>query len=151
MNKRLCVRGIILNNNSIYLIHRIKPDREYYTFPGGGIEKNESLNDALNREIMEELGIKVTIIKELYKYETDDRIETFILCNYLSGSFEEANGPEFFSKEYKSHGKYGQELIELNELNGYNLMPPTIREEILKDIAVDASLKSINYKEFKVY
>ncbi len=150
MDKRLCVRGIILNDNSIYLIHRIKPDREYYTLPGGGIEENESLEDALHREIIEELGIKVNIIKELYKYETDDRIETFVLCSYLSGSFKDANGPEWNSEEYKSHGKYGQELVNLNNLDKYNIMPPTIKDELLKDLLIDSSLKSIEYKEFKI-
>ncbi len=53
--------GIVTNNNNIALI---KKGRGGYTglldLPGGGIEHNENPNETLIREIMEEIGAKVT-------------------------------------------------------------------------------------------
>ncbi|HEY8892141.1 MAG TPA: NUDIX domain-containing protein [Clostridium sp.] len=37
----------------------------YHKLPGGGIEKGESIIEALNREVMEEVGAKIDIISEI--------------------------------------------------------------------------------------
>jgi len=37
----------------------------YHKLPGGGIEKDESIIEALNREIMEEVGAKIDILAEI--------------------------------------------------------------------------------------
>ena len=59
LNKRKAVRAIIFNesNDKILLINTNLGD---YKFPGGGIKKNESDNDALKREVKEETGFVVT-------------------------------------------------------------------------------------------
>ena len=54
---RPSVRGIIIRDGKIAMIHSRKYD--YYTFPGGGIDPNESKEDALIREIREETGLEV--------------------------------------------------------------------------------------------
>lgn len=53
--------GIIINNlNEVVLV---KSNNQYF-LPGGGIEKSESLIDCLERECFEEMGTKITDIKE---------------------------------------------------------------------------------------
>jgi len=56
------VRCIIPYNNGIIFIkrERLKNGRslKYYVFPGGGVESNETLDEALKRESFEELGIR---------------------------------------------------------------------------------------------
>ena len=39
--------GIIIKNNKVLLIHRIKDGGEYYVFPGGAIEEGESSKEAV--------------------------------------------------------------------------------------------------------
>ena len=52
------VKAIIINSkNEILLGYAHKT----YQFPGGHLEENESLNDALTRELKEELGVDVKI------------------------------------------------------------------------------------------
>ncbi len=53
MNKRAV--AIIIRDGKILLIHRIKNGQEYFVFPGGGIIEHENAEDAVVREIKEEL------------------------------------------------------------------------------------------------
>ena len=58
------VRCIIRSDDQILLIkHTYGPD--LYTVPGGGIHKNESKEDAVRREIREEVRLQVTDLKLL--------------------------------------------------------------------------------------
>jgi 8-oxo-dGTP pyrophosphatase MutT (NUDIX family) len=60
---RPSARAIIIKDNRIYMVHSLVYD--YYKFPGGGIEKNESTIDALIRETKEEAGL--VVIKDSIK------------------------------------------------------------------------------------
>ena len=61
--KRPSARAIIIKDNKIYMVHSLVYD--YYKFPGGGIEKQESNIDALIRETAEEAGL--IVIKDSIK------------------------------------------------------------------------------------
>ena len=56
---RPSVRGIIIKDGKVALVHSLKYD--YYKFPGGGIEPGESVIDALIRETAEEAGLTVIL------------------------------------------------------------------------------------------
>ena len=56
-----CSLSIIRDSDKLLYSLRTKhPYQNYYEFPGGTVEKNETPEDALYRECFEELGIKVT-------------------------------------------------------------------------------------------
>ncbi len=61
--KRPSARAIIIKDNKIYMVHSLVYD--YYKFPGGGIDKDESNIDALIRETKEEAGL--IVIKDSIK------------------------------------------------------------------------------------
>ncbi len=64
---RESVHGILIKDNSILLVE----DRHslFWDFPGGKVEKDEDLQTALNREFIEETGIKnLTIYKEVESF-----------------------------------------------------------------------------------
>ncbi len=59
MRARAC--ALIVNpSKELLLIHRIKNEREYWVFPGGSIEEDESAAEAVVREVLEETSLKVT-------------------------------------------------------------------------------------------
>lgn len=64
---------------SILLIHRKKKDKDYWVVPGGGLESNESYEDAAKRELMEELGLSIQEMSELCTITFDDRIEKYFI------------------------------------------------------------------------
>ena len=57
VGRRPSVRGIILRDGKIAMMHSLKYD--YYKLPGGGIEGDESLEETLIREVREESGLIV--------------------------------------------------------------------------------------------
>jgi nucleoside triphosphatase len=67
---RVVAVGVIQNDLGEYLLGK-KPETRgmfpgQWTLPGGGIEEGERMEDALRREIREEVGIEVTNVQPLF-------------------------------------------------------------------------------------
>lgn len=60
---RKAARSIVTRGNKIALIH-VK-NKGFYKLPGGGIDEGENIMEALERELIEELGCKVKVIEEI--------------------------------------------------------------------------------------
>ena len=134
------VRGIVNYNDKIVLIHRIKTKddgtvRDYYVTPGGKIEENESHEEALSREIKEELGIEIEIkdlCLELDDRDYNDSFQYFYNCNYKGGELGTGDGPEFTDKEnYK--GVFEIVLVDKKEISKLNLVPEKIKEILVNN------------------
>jgi len=71
---RLTVDGVIVEKGKILLVRRnIEPFKGYWVFPGGHVEYGERVEDALKREMKEELGISVMIRKLIGVYSDPKR------------------------------------------------------------------------------
>lgn len=57
--------------------------RNEYKLPGGGIEENEKPEEAFKREVLEETGCKVEIIKELGTTEEYKTLDNFKQISYV--------------------------------------------------------------------
>lgn len=67
---RLTVRAFVINDDKKVALQHLYCDdifghRDYYETPGGGVKDNESLIEALKRELKEELGARVDCIEEI--------------------------------------------------------------------------------------
>lgn len=140
--KRTRVAGIIPMGNGFAFMHRteVKKRRDYqnyYTFPGGGLEEGETPEEGTIREIKEEFGINVKVIKKLYEIESNifEQKEIFYLCEYIDGEFGTGNGPEFQNDpKYIDSGKYIPEIVEKEKVKDILLLPLEIKEKLLKDM-----------------
>lgn len=102
--ERIAVRAIIMKNNHILLIQTSRGD---FKFPGGGVEKNESYEDCLKREVREETGYihcivmdKVGTIIERKKddFEEDalfQLISHYYLCELITEAKDELHLDEY--------------------------------------------------------
>lgn len=139
---RIRVAGIVPINDGFAFMHRVdvikrKDFQNYYTFPGGGLEKGETLEEGTIREIKEEFGINVKIIRKLYEMNSEkfDQKEYFFLCEYIDGEFGTGTGPEFSNDpKYKDSGKYIPEIVKREEVKNLLLLPQEIKEDFVKDI-----------------
>lgn len=149
---RIRVAGVIPMDNGFAFMHRVgvksKQDYEdYYTFPGGGLEEGENLEEGVIREIKEEFGIDVKVVKKLYEmyYEKFDQQEYFFLCEYLGGEFGTGTGPEFSNNpKYKDKGQYIPEIIKREDVKNIFLLPQDIRDKFVEDINKNAIIEDIN-------
>jgi len=114
---RPSARAIIIKDNKVYMVHSLVYD--YYKFPGGGIEKNESNIDALIRETVEEAGLVVIkdSIKEygyVHRIQKSDHegISMFIQDNYYYLCDVEKNRINQKLDDYEDFEKFTLELIE---------------------------------------
>ena len=138
---RTRVAGIISMNDGFVLMHRKnvirnKEYQEYYTFPGGGLEEGETLEEGVIREVKEEFGINVKVTKKLYELENVklNMKEYFFLCEYVDGKFGTGDGEEFSNNpEYKDSGEYIPEIVKKEEISKIVLLPLEIKEKFLKD------------------
>ena len=122
-------------------MHRVgvkkHPIGDYYTFPGGGKEGEETLEEGTIREIKEEFGIDVEVVEKLYEMEQPNKQtkEYFFLCKYLGGKFGTGTGPEFSGDpKYADRGQYLPEIISRADVENITLLPFEIRDKFIEDI-----------------
>lgn len=132
-------RAVILNDkkDGIISIKRTKYKNgkvyaTYYTFPGGHVENGEKFEETVVREVHEELGINVKIIKEIKSIINNElnRQEKFFFCENIGGKIHEGDGPEFTNINYEKYGKFEIVEIKISQINKYNLLPIEIKNEL---------------------
>ena len=88
------VAAIITQNNTYLIVQRNKNKHLglKWEFPGGKVNRNESFEEALSREIKEELNVEINIqrkfAEEKYKDEKIDIVLHYYLCSLKSGTIE---------------------------------------------------------------
>jgi 8-oxo-dGTP pyrophosphatase MutT (NUDIX family) len=131
------VRAVIIEDNKVLLMHRVKTDQEYWVFPGGGVEEYDSSHQsALIRECKEELGADVEV-RELFAEETFDSAgnsidkQSFYICKIVGGEIGTGTGPEF-SRDPQVSGTYKVEWVPLLKIKDVTVYPESVKNKVLK-------------------
>jgi len=70
----VAVGAVVFKDNRVLLIRRGKPPAEdLWAIPGGRVEIGETLQEAAEREIMEETGIVIRALDPVYTFDVIDR------------------------------------------------------------------------------
>jgi len=135
MNRRIAVRGIFVIEGKL-LCAKLKPynkerTEDFWCTPGGGVDDNEALIPALEREIIEELGIKPLIGNLVFVQQFigggEDNIEFF---------FHVLNPHDYLSIDLTktSHGEAEIESIDFINPGGHNVLPKFLTTEDFSDL-----------------
>ena len=82
MNRpRAC--AAILHDDKIIMVCHQTPSRTYWTLPGGGVKKDETLEQAVVREVKEETGLDVKVVKLLFEEEYEAGISYCYLAELI--------------------------------------------------------------------
>lgn len=144
--KRVGARAIVFDGENLLVMYRENKGRIYYTFPGGGLEENETLREGVIRECEEEFGIVVRPKQKLFYYETNKSIEHFYLAEWISGEFGSGKGEEF--QPERKRGAYIPKKINVNQIEKFALMPPEVAKE-LSNMVKNKGLNFIKTKQIK--
>lgn len=129
--KRVRARAVIIDNGKLVSMYRDAYGRIFYTFPGGGMEANETEEQCVVREVLEEFGLNVEPIKKLYVYENEKSLEHFYLCKWVGGEFGTGVGEEFEADRNK--GIYKPMFINIADVPNLPLMPPEVAKCFYED------------------
>ena len=106
------VAAVIKKDNHFLIVQRNRKKHLglKWEFPGGKVHQNETFEEALLREIKEELNIKINlqdkIAEEKYKDEKIDIVLHYYLCNEKSGTIELNEHEDLAWVEKKDFDKY---------------------------------------------
>lgn len=108
--QRRAARAVLLDdNNQVYLLNVSK--HGYHKLPGGGIDAGEEIKQALERELMEEVGCAAKIIADLgeiveYRDHEDGGLQQVSYC-YLARQ----TGPQ--QESALEHGEIEDGMLEV--------------------------------------
>lgn len=92
METNIASGPVIIEDNKVLLDRETKDGviTPWY-FPGGGVDSAETLEEACRREVKEELGIEIEIIKQLKTTETIHKGKIIKLNHFLAKRIGEIN------------------------------------------------------------
>lgn len=100
---RKAARAVVFDNDNKIAILKVA-NHNYHKLPGGGVEEGEDLAKALEREAMEEIGCKISVIGEVGKiieHRDEWNLKQESYC-YLAKLVGEKGQPDFTEEEIKN-------------------------------------------------
>ena len=126
---------ILLQEDKIALIERLRSGLHYFTFPGGHVEPGETPEQAAVRETREELGLEVIIKRLLAELSWHDQPQYYYLVESTGGTFGTGTGEELHTPLPES-GSYQPVWVPLEHLLDLPVLPRTMAELVVKARAV---------------
>ena len=111
------VRAVLLDENNYMALmylpkYKYNDNNDLYMIPGGGVEANENLEKALEREMLEETGCHINIIEALGYIECPEDVWAAITHYYLAKVVGEKGQLELTEHEAESQFKLQWHTLE---------------------------------------
>lgn len=85
MKPIICSGPVIIENGKILLVKEQKENHiTRWLFPGGKADPNESIEETCRREVKEEVGIEIEIIKPLKTIQRTENDKNWTLHHFLA-------------------------------------------------------------------
>lgn len=139
------VGAIVFHDGKVVTTKLQKKGQEYHVLPGGGVESEENINQALIRELKEELNIQVKKFRLVYIKElnltlpefTGRGMEFYFVVDEYEGTPTLGYDPEIKEAKMTELG-----FLQVNEIKNYKFFPI----ELIPYIQGDALA---GFKEFR--
>lgn len=96
MDIKHAARTVIYDQNNLFALIDVCSG-EYFKIPGGGLEDNETSEQAAIREALEESGCEIKIIQKIGESEFIDEDKNIVHCSicFLAEKIKQINNPSF--------------------------------------------------------
>ncbi len=126
--------AIVIHNDQLLVIFR-KNTQEYFVFPGGGIERSETSEQAIIREIQEETSLEIRVDRQVYELHHDNGdIHYYFLCRYVSSVPAIRAGTNEFRSNQRGDNTFIPRWEPLQKLPTITLYPTEVRDRLLSDL-----------------
>jgi 8-oxo-dGTP diphosphatase len=114
---------IIVENDHVALIERVRDGSTYYVFPGGTVDEGETAPAAAIREAYEELGVHVELhmLAAIVRFRNEDQY--YYQATIRAGQFGSGTGEEFSSARGLARGSYRPVWLARQDLAQYDVRP----------------------------
>lgn len=129
---RIRSAAILIQNNSLALLERHRDGLHYFTFPGGGVDAGETPEQAVVREVYEELGIAIRVIGLAAEVWFRGNQQFFFLVEQTGGEFGSGTGEEFASDRDPARGSYEPVWMPLEQITVQNVLPKEVAALIVE-------------------
>lgn len=126
---------VLIEDNKVALIECHRAGLDYFVFPGGGVDEDETPEPAAVREAMEELGVEVVVKQKVAEIHFDTSKQIYFLVERVAGEFGTGTGEEFTDSDPSdpSEGIYVPMWMPIDELSQRgNVYPAELVEIVLK-------------------
>ena len=124
--------AILIHDNSLALMERHRAGLHYFTFPGGGVNEGETPEEAVVREVHEELGVKVRVLRLVAKVWFRGNPQFFFLVEQMGGEFGTGTGEEYSSERDPARGSYKPLWMPLADVPARNVLPHSVAGLVIR-------------------
>lgn len=111
------ITGILIENNEILVVQQKLSDKRSWSLPGGRLERGETLSQGLIREMKEETGLDVEIVRMLYICDVASSSNTILHITFL---IKRIGGEiELPSNEFDENPIHDVKFVPVSELVKY--------------------------------
>lgn len=121
---------IIVRENEVALIKRVRGETTYFLFPGGTVEPGETVEQAAAREAYEELGVQVTLGKLVAVVERNGALQYHFLATIQGGEFGTGTGEELGHSPESEVGSYTPCWLPVHDLLRHDVRPRQLAKVI---------------------
>lgn len=111
------VTGILIEDEELLLVKQKVSDKRNWSLPGGKLEQGETIEQGIIREMKEETGLDVEIIRLLYLCDVSASNNTLLHISFLLKRV--AGNIELPTNEFESNPIYDVEFIPISDLLDY--------------------------------
>ncbi len=125
---------IIVENDHVALIERVRDGHIYYMFPGGTIEDGETAETAATREAEEELGVTVELQGLVAVVTFHDQAQYYYQATISAGQFGSGTGEELSSNATSARGSYRPVWLARHNLTHEDVRPHALARTVATGI-----------------